>query len=143
MKIFFFALLFFTVLGGMAVGEAAAVDTAIQGYDPVAYFRVGKALRGSESFAFQWHNMTWYFSSKENRDLFAGSPLEYAPQYDGYCAWALTEGRLAITDPVVWKIVKGKLYLNCSQTAYEKWSLDIPGNIRKSDANWLRNSDNK
>lgn len=112
-------------------------DMAIKGYDTVAYFKDGKALRGSESFTFPWHGMTWYFSSKENRDLFAGSPEKYAPQYDGWCAWAMTEARKAITDPEVWKIVNGKLYLNCSKEAYEKWSRDIPGNIKKADSNWL------
>jgi hypothetical protein len=82
--------------------------------------------------------MTWYFSSKENRDLFATNPEKYAPQYDGYCAWAMTEARKAQTDPEVWKIVNGKLYLNCSRTAYEQWSTDIPGNIKKADDNWLK-----
>ena len=82
--------------------------------------------------------MTWYFSSRENKALFAANPEKYAPQYDGYCAWALTEGRKAITDPEVWKIVDGKLYLNCSQAAYEKWIRDIPGNIKKADENWLK-----
>ena len=118
--------------------QSAAADVAIKGYDTVAYFKDGKALKGNESFTFQWHNMTWYFATKENRDLFAAGPEKYAPQYDGYCAWAMTESRKAITDPEVWKIVDGKLYLNCSKSAYEKWSRDIPGNIKKADANWLK-----
>lgn len=124
---------------GIAAGtsEVGVVDVAIKGYDTVAYFKDGKALKGSESFTFPWHGMTWYFLSKENRDLFAGSPEQYAPQYDGWCAWAMTEARKAITDPEVWKIVNGKLYLNCSKEAYEKWSRDIPGNIKKADSNWL------
>jgi len=134
---FSFLLLLLTGFVGMAVGASSADDAAIKGYDPVAYFKAGKALKGHESFTFQWHGMTWYFSTKENRDLFATSPGAYAPQYDGYCAWALTESRKAITDPEVWKIVDGKLYLNCSATAYEKWSKDIPGNIKKADKNWL------
>jgi hypothetical protein len=50
----------------------------------------------------------------------------------------MLEGRKAQTDPEVWKIVSGKLYLNCSRTAYEKWSRDIPGNIKKADKNWLK-----
>jgi hypothetical protein len=132
------ALLLVTGFGGIAAGQSAAADVAIKGYDPVAYFKAGKALKGIESFAFPWHNMTWHFETKENRDLFAASPEKYAPQYDGYCAWALTEERKAKTDPEVWKIVDGKLYLNCSTTAYEKWSKDIPGNIKKADANWLK-----
>ncbi len=130
-------ILLLTGFSGIAVGESAAGDVAIKGYDTVAYFKAGKALRGNESFTFPWHGMTWYFSSKENRDLFAANPAKYAPQYDGYCAWAMTELRKAQTDPEVWKIVDGKLYLNCSKAAFEKWSRDIPGNIKKADANWL------
>jgi len=114
------------------------VDVAIKGYDTVAYFQVGKALKGNESFTVQWHNLTWYFQTRDTRDLFETSPEKYAPQYDGYCAWAMTEARKAVTDPEVWKIVNGKLYLNCSMEAYEKWSRDIPGNIKKADANWLK-----
>jgi len=140
---FTFVLILLTGLGGIAVGKSPGDDLAIKGYDTVAYFKDGKALKGNESFTFQWHDMTWYFSTKENRDLFAASPEKYAPQYDGYCAWALTESRKAITDPEVWKIVDGKLYLNCSQTAYEKWSKDIPGNIKKADTNWLKFSGSK
>ena len=113
-------------------------DIAIRGYDTVAYFNIGKAVQGNESLSFQWHGKTWYFSNKENKELFAAYPEKYAPQYDGYCAWAMTEARKAITNPEIWKIVNGKLYLNCSREAYEKWSRDITGNIRKADGNWLQ-----
>jgi YHS domain-containing protein len=131
-------MLLLTGFGGIAFGQSPADDVAIKGYDTVAYFTAGKAIKGDESFTFQWHGMTWYFLTKENRDLFATSPEKYAPQYDGYCAWAMTEARKAKTDPEVWKIVNGKLYLNCSRTAYGKWSKDIPGNITKADTNWLK-----
>jgi len=122
--------------GGAAIGAPAATDTAIKGYDAVAYFVAGKAIKGSESFTYRWHNLNWHFQSADNRDLFAAKPEKFAPQYDGYCAWAMTEKRKAITDPEVWKIVDGKLYLNCSMAAYEKWRRDIPGNIKKADTNW-------
>jgi hypothetical protein len=131
-------LLLSTGFGGTAAAKSPTDALAIKGYDSVAYFKDSKAIKGSESFTFPWHNMTWYFSSKENRDLFAASPEKYAPQYDGYCAWAMTEYRKAITDPEVWKIVDGKLYLNCSRSAFEKWSRDIPGNIKKADENWSK-----
>ena len=122
----------------IALGKASSDPVAIKGYDTVAYFTMSKAIKGSENFTAQWHSMTWYFSTKENQELFAKSPEKYAPQYDGYCAWALTENRKAITDPEAWKIVDGKLYLNCSQAAYEKWITDIPGHIKKADENWLK-----
>jgi len=124
------------LFGSIAAGKSPEAELAIKGYDTVAYFKAGKALKGNESFTFRWHDMTWYFLTKENRDLFAASPELYAPQYDGWCAWAMTESRLAVTDPEVWKIIDGKLYLNCSREAYEKWSRDIPGHIKKADAIW-------
>jgi YHS domain-containing protein len=138
----FMSCLFFlsiaTGLGGRAIGESPADDVAIKGYDAVAYFEAGKALKGSALFIYKWHDMAWYFLTQTNRDLFATNSEKYAPQYDGYCAWAMMEGRIAQTDPEVWKIVSGKLYLNCSTAAYEKWSKDIPGNIKKADTNWVK-----
>jgi YHS domain-containing protein len=119
-----------------AMGNSPDIDIAIKGYDTVSYFKTGKALKGNEEFTFKWHDKIWYFSTGENRDLFAENPEKYAPQYDGYCAWAMTEARKARTDPEVWEIVDGKLYLQCSQAAYEKWSRDIPGHIKKADKNW-------
>ncbi|NTV48827.1 MAG: YHS domain protein [Geobacteraceae bacterium] len=138
MRSLLFALLLLTGFGSIAAGESSVGNLAIKGYDTVAYFQVGKALKGNESFTSQWHKLTWFFLSRENRDLFEAAPEKYAPQYDGYCAWAMTEERKAITDPEVWKIVDGKLYLNCSTAAYEKWSKDISGNIIKADKNWLK-----
>ena len=133
-----FVSLLFLASESTATAESTVVDLAIKGYDTVAYFKSGKALKGDKSFTFQWHGMIWHFSSKENRDLFAAGPEKYAPQYDGFCAWAMTEARKSITDPEVWQIVDGKLYLNCSTAAYNKWSRDIPGNIKKADENWQR-----
>ncbi len=132
------AALVFLLLTASGGSAGAAASTAIKGYDPVAYFTMSRAVKGIEAFPFAWHNLTWYFMSKEHRDLFAANPEKYAPQYDGWCAWAMTESRKAVTDPEVWKIVEGKLYLNCSQHAFEKWSKDIPGNIKKADAIWQK-----
>lgn len=135
---FFFALLLFFGFGGIATGQSPMGDIAIKGYDTVAYFKANKATKGNESFTAQWHNLTWYFQTSDNRELFKTNPEKYAPQYDGYCAWAMTEARKAVTDPEVWKIVDDKLYLNCSMAAYEKWSKDISGNIKKANTNWLK-----
>ena len=109
---------------------------AIRGTDPVAYFKESKAVQGSSEFEYEWMGVKWQFSTEENRDLFASNPEEYAPQYGGYCAWAVSQGYTASIDPQAWKIVDGKLYLNYSQDVQKRWSKDIPGNIAKADANW-------
>ena len=77
------------LLGPSAAWTAEPVNTdsqglAIQGYDPVAYFVQGKALRGMEEFTYQWMGAEWRFTSVEHLDLFRANPEKYAPQYGGY-----------------------------------------------------------
>ena len=67
--------------------EQVNTDTqglAIKGYDPVAYFTEGKALKGTEKFTYQWMGAEWRFASAEHLDLFKSNPEKYAPQYGGY-----------------------------------------------------------
>ncbi len=109
---------------------------AIEGYDPVAYFQQGSPVEGSKSFTHQWQGATWRFSNAANRDLFAGSPEKYAPQYGGYCAYAVSRGKTAGIDPEAWTIVDDKLYLNYNKKIQKAWEKDIPGYIQKADAAW-------
>ncbi|MGB2925516.1 MAG: YHS domain-containing (seleno)protein [Limnothrix sp.] len=111
---------------------------AIKGTDPVAYFTQGKPVRGSASFTHSWNGATWHFSSAANRNLFAANPTKYAPQYGGYCAWAISQGSTADIDPNAWKIVDGKLYLNLNRNIQNRWERDIPGFISKANLNWPR-----
>lgn len=114
----------------------AGGDGAINGYDPVAYFTEGKAVKGSEQHSFDWDGATFRFSSAENRQLFVDAPPKYAPQYGGYCAFAVSKGAVASTEPEAWTIVDGKLYLNYSLDVRERWREDTPGNINAADKNW-------
>ncbi|MEO0409704.1 MAG: YHS domain-containing (seleno)protein [Cyanobacteria bacterium P01_A01_bin.135] len=109
---------------------------AIRGADPVAYFTQGEYVSGSANYTYDWGGATWQFASAENRDLFASSPNEYAPQYGGFCAWAVSEGYTAPVDPTAWEIVDGKLYLNFDQRIQRRWQRDIPGHIARADQNW-------
>jgi YHS domain-containing protein len=109
---------------------------AIRGYDAVVYYQQSAPVKGSSQFKYQWRGATWLFASAENRDLFQADPERYAPQYGGYCAYAVSKGRTASIDPEAWKIVDGKLYLNYSKGVQKKWEEDVPGNIVKADKNW-------
>jgi hypothetical protein len=109
---------------------------ALKGFDAVAYFNQGKAIEGKKEFEHTWMDATWRFSTAENHDLFAKSPEKYAPQFGGYCAFGVTGGYLAPTDPTAWKVVEGKLYLNYDKDIQKKWSEDIPGNIKKANEKW-------
>lgn len=111
-------------------------SVAIDGTDPVAYFTEGRPVEGSSDHESEWNGATWRFASAENKAKFDGAPEKYAPQYGGYCAWAVSKGYTASTDPEAWKIVDGKLYLNYSKGVQAQWEGDVPGNISKADANW-------
>jgi hypothetical protein len=76
------------------------------------------------------------FASAAHRDAFVADPERYAPQYGGYCAWAVAHGKTAGVDPQAWKIVGGKLYLNYSKDIQRQWEEDVPGYVEKADANW-------
>ena len=118
-------------------GHKNWLGLAIKGYDPVAFHKDGKPVKGSSKYEHQWKDAKWRFASAENRDLFKANPENYAPKYGGYCAWAVAQGSTASVDPKnAWKIVDGKLYLNYNTDIQNKWAKDIPGNIKKADANW-------
>lgn len=118
------------------VNKSFLGGVAIHGYDPVAYVTDGKPVEGSKEFQFAWQGATWRFASADHRDRFMKDPEAFAPQYGGYCAWAVAKNSTADIDPQAWKIVDGKLYLNYSLDVMKTWSADIPGNIKKADANW-------
>ena len=111
---------------------------AIKGYDTVAYFSEGRPVKGKKEFQYEWNGARWRFASAEHRDLFKSNPTRYAPQYGGYCAYAVSQGKTADIDPYAWNIVNGKLYLNLNRDVQKLWSKDIPGYIRKADRNWPR-----
>lgn len=111
-------------------------EFAINGYDAVAYHKQQKPVKGNSEFTAQWNGAKWRFASDENRSLFESDPERWAPRYGGYCAWAVSNNYTAKTDPDAWSIVDDRLYLNYNRRIRKKWSKDIPGNIKRADANW-------
>jgi hypothetical protein len=109
---------------------------AVHGFDVVAYVTKSAAVKGRAEFEYRWQEAIWRFASAEHRDLFQKSPDTYAPQFGGYCAWAVSRGYTADVDPEAWRVVDGKLYLNYSRRVQRMWEQDVAGNIAKGRANW-------
>ena len=139
---FIAVLLAMLCLTGPVMAEKAPINqsyfggVAISGADPVAYFKEGRVVAGDAEFTHRWNGANWQFKSAENRDAFAKSPETYAPQFGGYCAWAVSQGYTASIDPEAWSIVDKKLYLNYSKGVRAQWSQDISGNIARGLKNW-------
>jgi len=111
-------------------------NVAVGGYDPVAYFTAGRPVRGSDAFKIIHRGAEYRFASAENLAAFRANPDRYAPQYGGYCAWAISQGYTAPGNPNNWRIVDGKLYLNYNAEIQRRWEGDIPTFIRNANANW-------
>jgi YHS domain-containing protein len=109
-------------------------DTAINGYDTVAYFTVGKPVKGEDNLAYEWMGAKWKFSSQANLDLFKANPEKYAPQYGGYCAYGVSQDNLVSIEPDKFKVEGGKLYLNYDADVQAKWLKDPAGYIKQADA---------
>jgi YHS domain-containing protein len=131
--------LLLAAIGAPAAAKAPVFSrngAAINGYDPVAYFDQSAPVKGLAENAADWNGATWLFSSAQNKDRFVADPQAFAPQYGGYCAYAVAKGSTAKTEPEAWTVFEGKLYLNYSLGVRKIWRKDIPGYIAKADANW-------
>jgi enamine deaminase RidA (YjgF/YER057c/UK114 family) len=124
------------ILAPTARGDEPRVS--ISGYDPVAYFTDGRPVQGSPEFEYVWHKLRWRFASAAHRDLFAGDPGHYAPQYDGYCAMGVAweDPHKDTVDPQAWAIVDGKLYMVHTTYGLQKWRENAEEQIKRGNANW-------
>lgn len=124
-------------MGAQPVYTGLFGHTAVRGYDVVAYFTDGKPLKGDKQFSFEWQGAEWRFASAEHRAAFQAEPEKYAPQYGGYCAYAIAaKDELVSTDPDAWAIVDGKLYLNYSREVQGWWEEKREEFIKQGDRNW-------
>jgi len=111
-------------------------NLAVKGYDTVAYFTENKAVKGKKEFEIEWHDANWRFSSQEHLDLFQENPEKYAPQYGGYCAWAVSKNATAEIDPTQFTIFNDKLYLNYNATVQELWLPEKEERINLANEYW-------
>jgi len=114
----------------------AQTGEGLEGYDAVAYFTDHQPVKGSDAYTSQWQGATWKFASAAHRDLFVSDPAHYAPQYGGYCAYAVSHGAIAHGDPNQWAVVDERLFVNNNPLAKKLWEADRARNVQIGDANW-------
>ena len=122
-----------------AKGPKVNVDqngVILKGYDPVAYFKQNKAVKGDPKYSSSYGGATYYLASSADKAEFDKSPTKYAPQYGGFCASSMSKRKLKDIDPNVFAVYNDKLYV-CSTPKAKKSFFSDPGtNIKKADANW-------
>ncbi|QBZ97634.1 YHS domain-containing (seleno)protein [Flavobacterium sangjuense] len=144
--IMFVAFISVTTFGQTAAKRIADFNldkkTAIQGYDPVAYFTQKKAVKGKATIVATYEGVTYNFSSQTNKDLFLKNPAGYEPQYGGWCAFAMGDyGEKVEINPETFKVLDGKLYLFYNaffNNTLKSWNRDEVNLKKKADANWKK-----
>jgi len=140
-----FVLALLVVLGsaGLAAQTKPLVNVdadglGLHGYDPVAYFAEGRAVKGDPQFRASFGGSTYYFKSSANQAAFEREPNRYAPRYGGYCAMAMAMGKLEDIDPNQFLVHDGKLMLQRNEKAHLMFAKDPAGNSKKADENWAK-----
>lgn len=115
---------------------------ALEGYDPVGYFKQNDAMKGKPAFTVDIEGARYQFSTQANKELFISSPSDYKPQYGGWCAYAMgAKGEKVDVDPETFKIVDGKLYLFYNRffnNTLDTWNKDEVKLKTNADKNWDR-----
>ncbi len=109
---------------------------ALDGYDVVTYFTEPEPERGLERYSVELEGRTWVFVSEENLEKFKDDPSKYKPQYDGWCALAMSDGRLSEGVPRYYSVEDGKLYIFCSEATLKQWELNPREHRLRADKFW-------
>jgi YHS domain-containing protein len=111
----------------------------LKGYDPVAYFKQRKPVKGNPAIESTYQGATYLFASAANKAEFDKDPAKYVPSYGGFCAYGIALGVMAdVEGPDSFTVYNGKLYVCGNQAALKGFKADIDANIDKADANWRR-----
>ncbi|RTY95593.1 YHS domain protein [Flavobacterium sp. GSN2] len=147
MKKVLFVLTVLFAFSGFAQNDSKRMDhfnleknVAIQGYDPVAYFKQGKAVKGKKKITALHEGVVYYFSMPVNKDYFLKNPSKFEPQYGGWCAFAMGDSNEKVSiNPETFKIKNGKLYLFYNaffNNTLKSWNKNESGLMMKADVNW-------
>ena len=141
----FFLLLFFASKAqkhnGHYFNNVNENGVILDGYDAVAFYTENKPVKGDAKFLYSYEDAIYYFASQEHLDLFKTNPDKYKPQFGGWCAYAVSLGRIAPIDVTTFSIVNNRLVIQHNQRAVNGWNKDVAANLALADKYWPAVSD--
>ena len=111
---------------------------AVGGYDVVAYFNVGKAVKGQQSITSTHDGVSYNFASPSHKAMFDAEPAKYVPAYGGHCALGMRYGQRSPVDPTAWRIKDGKLYMLLNPGTAVIWENKAQKNIHVANEVWSK-----
>jgi YHS domain-containing protein len=110
---------------------------ALSSYDALSYFTPSPdPILGVKELSYDYKGSKFYFITPTHLREFQGNPEKYAPQYDGFDAYGVSQGRKVGAHPRVFAVVDGKLYLFSDLDSRKNWKKDVAGNIARATEQW-------
>ncbi len=117
-------------------GAPQAERLGLRGYDPVAYFTRSTPTRGVIEHEYVWDGVRYRFATAQHREMFKANPEKYAPQFGGLCAMNMATGIRLESDPTIWIIADGTLYVFASAAGSERFRFETKANATRAYTNW-------
>jgi len=125
------------VVTATEIVNTTATGIAADGFDMLAYFELGRPIKGSTDHSVIYKGAQWLFATPGHRNTFAADPARYAPKYNGFCAVAVSEGAAAEVDFVNgWTIVNGALFFNWSAEVKDIFLTELSERLPAAQRNW-------
>jgi YHS domain-containing protein len=127
----------------LTAGHAMAGDfyeekgVALNSYDPLSYFAaIPDPIPGVKDLSFDYKGSKFYFVTNSHLHTFAGDPEHYAPQFGGFDALGVSQGRKVGAHPRVFAVVDGRLYMFSDVESRKNWKKDVQGNVARASEQW-------
>ena len=137
-------ILLLTLLLGLATApltlaeEPSTGEVALDGYCPVAYVAMNKAVQGNPKFASEYQGRTYYLANGKAKKMFDKAPQDYSVAYDGLCATGMAHGMKVASDPNLFIVQDGKTYLFANEEAKAMFTKDPAHVVTQADRNWSK-----
>jgi YHS domain-containing protein len=108
----------------------------LKGYDPVAYFTLSAPTPGVAQYEYVYDGVRYHFANARHRDLFKANPEKYAPQFGGSCANNMANGVRRESDPTLWTIINGNLYVFAGAAGADRFRKEAQSLAPQANSNW-------
>ncbi|MGF1464776.1 MAG: YHS domain-containing (seleno)protein [Sandaracinaceae bacterium] len=108
---------------------------AVGGYDVMSY-RDGEPAAGDPEIYSHYRGATYRFISQPHRAAFEANPARFIPAFGGFCAYAMSEGRLRPVDPTIFRVMNDRLLLQHSREAERLFNANPERRLALADRLW-------
>ena len=119
-----------------AVSSDQASRLFLKGHDVVSYFTDNTHAMGLQEHQVEHEEITFWFASAKNKEMFEADPARYLPQFGGYCTNGIAYGIPWGGDADRWKIIDGKLYIFGGQQSFDAFMVDVKTNMALAEKYW-------